>query len=374
MKRQTALSHHVVQFARFLRSKQFNLGPNEEADALLGLTTINWHSPEQFKQVLKTTFCKAFEQTLVFDQLYFEYWAELAKAVDSKTKDVPQHTDKPKQSAPSIQVIKQWLHGKHQPTEAHDIHKASADTLKGTANLMAVANDHTRQWREVVQLIQRYVAKKKTRRMVKSHKPAMVDFRTILKRSMLRGGDIHQLAYKKKKVSKTNIVLLCDVSKSMELYSKFVIQMMYALQNSSLRIHCYVFSTSLHAVSKTLKRQRLADALKAITDEVDEWHSGTQIGNSLQQFLTQHGKKVLTKNTFTFVVSDGWDGGNIKTLEHNLRQLKHKSEQLLWVNPLAPSSHFNPEVLGMKAAMPYIDHLVPALDVTSLKKHLMRLA
>jgi len=181
------------------------------------------------------------------------------------------------------------------------------------------------------------------------------------------------MAYKKRKVSKTNIVLLCDVSKSMELYSKFVIQMMYALQNSALRIHCFVFSTSLHSVSKTLKRQRLTDALEAISAQVDEWYGGTQIGGSLQQFMAQYGKKALTKNTFTFIVSDGWDGGDISVLESALQQLKNKSDQLVWVNPLATSTHYNPQVLGMQTAMPYIDHLIPALDASAFKKHLSKL-
>ena len=375
MKRQTSLSHHVVQFSNFLRAKKFNIGPNEESDALKGLTIIDWSDPLQFKSVLKTSFCKDFHQTLQFDTLYNQYWYELSKAVDSKTKKVEEEKPQPvKKSPPSIQVIKNWLHGNQAPNEEQDLNKASDDALKSASDLMAYANDYARDWNEVIRLMQRYVAKKKTRRMVKSRKPVQVDFRKILKKSMQRGGEISQFEFKKKKVSKTNIVLLCDISKSMELYSKFVIQMMYALQNSSLRIHCFVFSTSLYSISRDLKRQSIQEALQNISEKVDEWSSGTKIGESLTQFHVRYSRKSLTKNTFTFVVSDGWDAGEISLLESAMKKLKRKSERLIWVNPLASNENYDPKVLGMKTALPYIDHLIPALDVSSLKRYLGKIA
>ena len=190
---------------------------------------------------------------------------------------------------------------------------------------------------------------------------------------MQQGGEVGRFEYRKRKVSKTNIVLLCDISKSMELYSKFVIQMMYALQNSSLRIQCYVFSTSLYSVSRHFKRQSIQEALEAVSKQVEEWSSGTNIGASLDQFLTKYGKKSLRKNTFTFIVSDGWDAGDIEVLERSMQKLQKKSEQLIWINPLATNTHFDPQVLGMKTAMPYVDHLIPALDVTSLRQQLSQL-
>ncbi len=374
MKRQTSLSHHVVQFANYLRTKKFNIGPNEESDALIGLTIIDWSDPLQFKNALRASYCKDLHQTLQFDKLYTNYWAELRRAVDSKTKDIEEEKPKPaKKSPPSIQVIKNWLHGNQQQSEEQELRQASNDRLTTTADLHAYALDFSREWREIVYLMQRIVAKKKDRRMIRSRKPDQVDFRKILKKSMQQGGEISHFEYRKRKVSKTHIVLLCDISKSMELYSKFVIQMMYALQNSNLRIQCFVFSTSLYSVSKHFKRQDIREALETVSHQVEEWSGGTNIGFSLHQFLTKYGKKSLKKNTFTFIVSDGWDAGEIELLNQSMRKLQKKSEQLIWINPLATSTHFDPQVLGMKTAMPYIDHLIPALDIGSLKQQMVRL-
>lgn len=368
------MSQHVVQFARFLRTKNFSVGPDEVADALLGLEAIDWSDSDQFKWVLRGCFCKDFDQILAFDKLYATYWRELARAVDSKYKDVEEEKPRPTTPAPpSIEVIKNWLHGNRLQEDELDLRKASADTVSSTADLSLLANDQQKGWQDVVRLMRRHVAKKKARRMVQSRKTAQVDFRKILKKSMAKGGEISHFEFKRRKEAKTHIVLICDVSKSMEMYSRFVIQMMYALQNSALKIHCYVFSTSLFSVTRSLKRQRLADALESVSRQVDEWSGGTQIGTSLQQYLEQYGKKTLKRNTFLMIVSDGWDGGDQPLLNRSMMRLRQRSDQLIWINPLANSESYDPQVLGMKTAIPHIDYLVPALDPGSLHRYLRQI-
>ncbi len=374
MKRQTALSHHVVQFSQFLRTQKFNIGPNEEADALQGLRIIDWSNPDQFKAVLKLSFCKNLPQSLEFDIHYTRYWSELSKAVDSKVKEEQSEKPQPaKKSAPSIQVIRQWLHGNRLQQEEADIRQASDESIKSEVDLSAYGQNPDREWREVVQLMQRYVAKTKNRRKVKSNQPAQVDFRAVLRKSMQQAGEINQFAFRKQKQSKTHVVLLCDISKSMELYSKFLIQMMYAFQNSNLRIHCFVFSTSLHPVSKQFKTHNIQNALKSLSEDIEEWSGGTRIGESLSQFMDTHARKVMGKNTFTFVVSDGWDAGDISLLQTAMAKLKKKSKQLIWINPLAQGTDPT-QVLGMKTALPYIDQLIPALDAASFKSYLKHIA
>ena len=347
------------------------MGPDEVADALTGLEAIDWGNPDQFKYVLQGCFCKHFEQYLIFHKLYGDYWRELSKAVDAKYKDVEEERPRPTAPAPpSLEVIKNWLHGNRLQEDELDLRKASGEEVPGSADLSPLANDQQKGWEEVIRLMQQYVARKKARRMIKSRRAEQVDFRKILKKSMQRGGEIQQFEFKRRKESKTHIVLICDVSKSMEMYSKFIIQMMYAMQNSALKIHCYVFSTSLHSVSRSLRRQRLADALDGLSEQVNGWSGGTQIGTSIQQYLDDFGNKTLKRNTFSLIVSDGWDGGEVDILDRALAKLKKRSERLIWINPLANSQSFAPEVLGMKTALPYIDHLVPALDPHSLHRSL----
>lgn len=370
MKRQTSITHHVIQFARYLRSQQFAIGPEEEADVLKGLTAIDWSNHLHFKEVQRAAFCKHFEQYKYFDDHYHQYWSEISKAVDSKAKQVAE--EKPKQAkpkAPSIEVIRNWLHG-NQEKEVQDVHQASAESVSGNPDLSSLSDHHHKEWQEVIRLIHKQVSKQKSRRYVRSKQVDQLDFRKILKNSILKGGELTEISFRKQKKRKVNLLLLCDVSRSMELYSRFMIQMMYALQNSGIKIHCFVFSTALSPVSHLLKRQSLAEALSAISEEVEGWSGGTRIGECLFGFLGQYGKKTISKNTFTFILSDGWDAGEIETLRYAMQRLQKQSKQLFWINPLAPNDTFDPQVLGMKTAMPYIDHFIPAVDANSLKRHL----
>lgn len=370
MKRQTSLSHHVIQFARFLRSEKYSIGPEEEADVLQGLTAIDWSDHLQFKEVQRAAFCKHFEQYQQFDTHYHRYWSELSKAIDSKTKHVAEEQpQRPKPQAPSIQVIKDWLHG-NQEKDDHDVHQASDESDANTTDLSSLSDHHSQEWQEVIRLIQRQVSRQKSRRYIKSKQAHQLDFRKVLRNSIINGGEITEISYRKLKKRRVNLVLLCDVSRSMELYSRFMIQLMYALQSSTIKIQCFVFNTKVLPISHLLKRQSLSEALAAISDEVEGWSGGTRIGDSFEEFLDKYGNKSLTNDTFTFVLSDGWDAGDIQVLETNMHKLQKKSRYLTWINPLAPSTGFNPQVLGMKAAMPHIDHFVPAMDAKSLRKEL----
>lgn len=373
MLRQTSISHHIVQFARFLRTHKYAVGPEEEADALKGLTVIDWSDQRQFQEVQRAAFCKHFEQYRSFDNHYHDYWSELGRAVDSKTKQVPE--DQPKRAknkAPSIEVIKNWLHG-NQEKELLDVHQASGEAVGSTPDLSSLSDHHYREWQEVIRLLQKHVASQKSRRYVSSKHIHQVDFRKILKTSILKGGEITHIAFRKPKKKRVNLLLLCDVSRSMESYSRFMLQLMYALQNSTIKIQCFAFSTALFPVSHLLKRQTLDEALEVITREVEGWSGGTRIGESLAVFIEKYGKKSLSRNTLTFILSDGWDAGDIEVLEVSMRKLHKKSRKLTWINPLAQSATYDPQVLGMKTAFPYIDHFIPAMNASTLQQHLKNL-
>lgn len=373
MKRRTALSHHVIQFCAFLRQKEFPIGPQEQQEALQSLVNIDWKDSTQFKLVLQCTLCKSYEQFAQFDELYFHYWKSLSKSVDSKVKEVATADEQPKPKPPSFQEIKNWLHGNQAPEEEVQMAQASDHEAKNAANIKMINPTQLQDWQEIIELLQRLAHKLPSRRYVPSKSPKRLHFRATLNRNMRYGGEIIELLFKEKKQNKTQIVLLCDVSKSMELYSKFVLHMMYMLQNGLFNLQCYAFSTSLYDVSKPLKSRDLQGALKTLTSKVDGWSGGTNMGASFSELLTGKGNRYLHSKTFVFVVSDGWDGGDIIQLDKSLRKLKSRVNRLIWINPLAQSTNYSPEVLGMKTALPYMDYLIPSMEVVGFKKWLRRL-
>ena len=371
MRRLQSLPSHVIQFGRFLRTREFFVGPNEEAEALDCLISINWSDPEEFKEVLRLIFCKSYSQAVRFDDLYSEYWREFQRAVDSKTRDSKIPEERPTPQKPSLQSIKSWLYGKDTSDEELSLARASENITKGLQSSDWV-NDAHREWKKVIWLIQKYIARQPSRRYVPADAPGILDFRSTLSKNLRLGNETLTLEFKRKKKNKAKIILLCDVSKSMENYSLFLIQLMYNLQNSRLDIHTYAFSTSLFFVKPYLKSDDVKKSIHRLSDYVDEWSSGTKIGACLRDFL-RVGQKFLGRKTFVFIVSDGWDSGDLTLLEYSMRKLKQSVKKVIWVNPLAQSSSFKPEVLGMKTALPFVDFLVPALDVRGLQFYLSKM-
>lgn len=368
MKRKLSIDQHVIQFCRFLRDNGFAVGPTEEVDVLNALTMIDWADRLQFKAVLKTVLVKNISQFHLFDELYTKYWWELKRAQDSKLKD-SQEADQPskaKQQAPAIEVIKNWLHGNPQ-NEIKEVAQYSPGMAKGKADLSAFAEEESREWSHIIRILKRQLENQPNRRLVHNKKPGQLSLRPLVRQNMRKGGELLDLYFKHPKKQKLKLVLLCDVSKSMDLYARFIIQMMYAFQNSGLQMETFAFSTSLYRATRLLKSQSIKKALNALSDHVEEWGSGTRIGDCLFEFVDRYGRSLLDKKTYVFIMSDGWDNGNVELMGRAMKKIKSASKKVIWLNPLASSESFAPEVQGLKAALPYIDALVPATQIGDLK-------
>ena len=185
---------------------------------------------------------------------------------------------------------------------------------------------------------------------------------------MRRGGEIMELAFKQKRIRKLSLVMICDVSKSMDLYSQFLIQFLYGFQSVYRKIETFVFSTSLHHISEHLRRKKLADTLEQLARDVPDWSGGTRIGASLGQFVEEYGKKFLHDRTVVIILSDGWDTGQPELLEESMQAIHQKVARVVWLNPLAGNPAFEPKVQGMEVAMPYIDLFAPAHNIDSLRR------
>ena len=164
-----------------------------------------------------------------------------------------------------------------------------------------------------------------------------------------------------------NIVLLCDVSKSMDIYSKFFIHMIYAFQNAYDKIDTFVFSTSIFNISDILQQHPWNKAFDIISERIPQWSGGTKIGSCLSDFHHNFGHRLLTKKTIVMILSDGWDTGEQDQLKDSISQIYKSCRKLIWLNPLSGNKDFSPEVIGLRTALPYIDQFAPAHNLQSLK-------
>lgn len=364
--RQTSLSANVVQFCRFLRTKNFSLGVDEETTALIALQFIDYRDKNVFRNALKAVCCRSKQQLAEFDILFNQYWKELAEAVDSKLKSQQQQNAKPVAKDASFKSLKAWLGG-NKSDEIEEVASYSVNESLSQKNFADVTDEEVEELMRNIKALSKRLAAHINRRYEKDNRINLLDIRRTLRKNMRRGGELLDLAYLKPKQNRTKLVVICDVSRSMELYAAFLLQFMYAFQNVYKRVETFAFSTSLQHITHLLKQNDFHAAMRALSAQNEGWSGGTRIGKSFAAFVKDYALKFLDKKTIVIIMSDGWDTGDIDLLQHSMEVIHNRSRKVIWLNPLAGYSDYKPHVAGMKAALPFINVFAPVHNAESLR-------
>ena len=219
---------------------------------------------------------------------------------------------------------------------------------------------------EVVAKLAAVLATRLSRRKVISKKGRTIDFRRSWRRSLAHGGEPIELMRKQQKIKKTKILLLCDVSGSMDCYAKFLIQFIYGMQQELREVEVAVFSTHLTNITGLLRRKGLAEGLNEVANVVPDWSGGTKIGESLLEFYRQFASSFSAYRSVVILISDGWDRGDADLLRRSMEMLHRHAYKLIWLNPLIGSDTYQPICRGIRTALPYVDYFLPAHNLESL--------
>lgn len=364
MSRLTSLSANVVFFGRFLRTKNFIVTSEDDRHALLALNAIGFQSSTQFQLALKSVFCRSEAQLNKFDDLFKQYWKERAKEIDSKIQDKPESARKKLPGYEATKSLQSWLNStankEEEETAAYSSHENPFQK-----DFSKIPGDEVELIRQAIQSISRNLASKISRRLEKADSINRLDLLRTLRKNIRNGSEIVHLEYRKPKRNRTKLVLLNDVSKSMDLYSAFFIQFMYAMQNTFRRMETFVFSTNLSRITTLLKKTNFSGAMELLGNETG-WSGGTKIGESLQSFLSGY-SQLLNKQTIVIILSDGWDTGESNSIETAMRKIHSAVKKVIWLNPIAGFAQYKPEAKGMQTALPFVDVFAPVHNVESLK-------
>ncbi len=238
-------------------------------------------------------------------------------------------------------------------------------------------DDEVREARRYLRWLAPKLATATTRRRRPVRSGPELDLRRSLRLAARHGGEVLQLVHRRRRVRRLKLVLLCDVSGSMDVYARFLTQFLYGLQAELRGVSTFVFSTRLFDVTPMLRARTFDEALLHVAERVDGWSGGTRIGASLAEFNRRQAKELLGPRTVVVIISDGWDRGDIGQLAREVRTLKRRSYRLLWLNPLLGSDGYRPVAQGMAAALPYVDEFLPVHNLESLAhvgRRLMSLA
>lgn len=361
-----ALSANLVGFCRLLRAQRSGVALGEEQDALRALAAIDLSDPEDFRLSLRTTLAKTPAEQKLFDALFAAYWSLWDRAGELGQ---PPPAPAPPAKAPAkraLTSVRDWLKQGEPTEEEREAAGYSPIEVHTKRDFKDFNAEELEEIGRLLQAIARALATRLSRRYRPARPPGCLDLRRTLRASLRRGGELLDLSYCRRTCQKPKLVLLCDVSKSMDLYSRFLIQFLYAFQNAYRRMETFVFATSLHHVAPLLRGDDLSAGLDAMAAQVPDWSGGTRIGAALATFLNEHAD-LVDRQTALLIVSDGWDTGDIETLAEGMRTLQRRSRCLIWLNPLLGSPNYRPATRGMQAALPYIDLFASAHNIESLK-------
>lgn len=359
----------ITGFCRFVRTEGLLAGIKETLDALEVARFIGIEDRELLKTGLRAVLCSSKEEWDRFDDLFWLFWRE----VDRHSEQQPAMKNEQNKEQPQSSAVSLLGMGKSpKEVEVEDggrfvLGGSKTDRLKKT-DFSQVSQDDLADMEKIAAQLLKRMSLRVSRRLKIMTAGKQIDLRRTIRRNIHRGGELIDLSFKNRKRQQSRLVIVLDISGSMNPYSLFLLRFAYALQKHFRRVNTFLFSTRLSDITTLLRTRDLRYALQALAQEPAGWSGGTQIGESLHEFNFLHARRLLTRDTIFIILSDGWDTGEPEALAAELAAIKTRVRKLIWLNPLLGMQDYQPVTRGMSAALPHIDVFAPAHNLESLLK------
>lgn len=205
-------------------------------------------------------------------------------------------------------------------------------------------------------------------RRKKRSKKGRIDIGGTLREGLKTEGELLKLAHRQKRPTKARLVVFCDVSGSMEVYTRFALSFLHGLVKEVRGVEVFLFATRLTRVTPFLRRWDANTVLGSLHERVPDWLGGTKIGECLFEFVSGLSKNLLSKAAVVLILSDGWDVGETELLEKSLLALRSKARYVLWLNPLMGTANFEPTCCGMQVAKRLAHDIYPFYNLATLAR------
>ena len=372
MTEQTLLQQ-ITDFCRLLRQMGVNVTTTNQLSWCESVQLIDIGERDTFYHTARTNLIAGEADRETFDtafNLFWRYPRPEFQTVDTE-REVPEPSSLQELSDANDEqdILDQWLDTETEDDEEgqeDDPVAYSAEDLLTRKDFSEFTREDMEKAREIVAKLAAVLATKLSRRKIVGKKGKIIDFRRSWRQSLVHGGEPLELIRKQRKIKKTKILLLCDVSGSMDCYAKFLIQFIYGMQQELREVDVAVFSTHLTDITGLLRRKGLAEGLNEVANVVPDWSGGTKIGESLLEFYRQFAPSFSAYRSVVILISDGWDRGDVDVLRRSMEMLHRHAHRLIWLNPLLGSEGYQPICRGIRTALPYVDYFLPAHNLESL--------
>jgi uncharacterized protein with von Willebrand factor type A (vWA) domain len=365
----------VVRFATLLRHEGLPVTVPQATDAARALEHLDLGDRKELYLGLRTVFVSRLEEEPSFTRCFEAFWRlepdpeqGLPGLLASPSPDGEANaTVKSSSQKRETLALETWGEEDDGADSGEPLSVPAASDREALST-QDFATFGAAQLEEVYRLtleLARRLARRISRRRRPMRRRGRIDLRRTLRANLTRG-DLIELRYRERKRRKVRLVLLCDVSGSMDLYSRFLLQFLFALQNVFARVETFAFSTRLTRITEHLRGRSYRQVLRRLR-EVRDWSGGTRIGEALAEFNRQW-PSLVDRRTIVIILSDGWDTGEPEVLASALLRIKRRAARVIWLNPLLGNPSYEPLTRGMVAALPLVDHFAAAHNLVSLQK------
>jgi len=368
-----ALGRDAVGFARALRDAGLAVGVEQTASFAQALAWVDPLARREVYLAARATLVVRREDHAVFDELFAAYFggpgdgssarpraqptplaprhdrgafvrtalvAYMAERVEpgAREVDVPEH----RKAASGLELLQRKDFGDCTPAELDAIARAMRD-------------------------LRLDVTLRRSRRLVRARRGDRLDLPRIVRDAARRGGAVLALARRRPKLRRRPLVVLADISGSMELYARILLQFLHGVTQRHARTETFVFGTRLTRITGQLQIRNVDAALAHAAREIVDFAGGTRIADCLHAFGRLHARRVLGRGAVVLLISDGWETGEPAHLGAEMRRLAARAHRIVWLNPLLGRAGYAPVARGMAAALPYVDDFLPIHDLCSLQ-------
>ena len=384
----TALMDAVVALGRALRSEGIATTVDQELALAKGLAAIDLREREQVRWAARACFLRGPDEEPAFERVFDRFWkgqslsgprGPIAEHGETDPRmPGPQHGG---ESLPQFRLEGRSGHlldggisragqeiptaGAQEPGQGRRRGVLAAyrpEEIRTDLRSLEYERDELEAVRILGEQLRRAHPERVSRRTRPSRRRGRLDLRRTMRRALRTEGDAFRPAWTSVSQRPRRIVLLCDVSGSMERFSRVLLASLRAAVAAGIDAEAFAFATGLTRLTGALSDRDVTRALERARASVEDWSGGTRIGETLDEFNRTWGRRGVARGAVVIVFSDGWDRGDPELLARETRRLQLQARRLIWVNPRPADIDMQPLAIGMRAALPYVDDFVPGHD------------
>lgn len=373
------LLHNLLLFGRLLRRLGLDVTPARMVDLVYALEHVDVGKRDDFYYTLRSLLVNRHGDLPLFDRAFELFWKRRSD-IESDLGDITTEQAQEVLAAPPGSTTA--IDGEPDEDEVEQLVLEITKTYSQRERLRQKDfGDLTPEETEDVRRLIRELAWKLGQRRTRRFRPgrgARPDLRRSLRRNLRYGGEMLVLPRRERKRQPRPLVVIADVSGSMERYTQLLLLFVHSLSAElTQHVEGFVFSTQLTRITHQLRSGNVERALHDVSHSVHDWSGGTRIGEALRTFNVRWGRRVLNRGAVVLLISDGWDRGEPELLGQEVARLQRTCHRLIWLNPLLGSQRYEPLTRGLQAALPYVDDFLPVHNLASLEElaeHLAQLS